>query len=70
MLESFELPVHVTGLGAKEVLDATKLDKKMEAGKIKFVLLKRIGEAFTTKDVGDEELLLAVQYVREEEAHE
>ena len=40
-----------------------ELDKKMEAGKIKFVLLKRIGEAFVTKDISDEELLSAVRYV-------
>jgi 3-dehydroquinate synthetase len=27
------------------------IDKKVEAGKIRFVLLKRIGEAFMTGDV-------------------
>lgn len=69
-LHSFGLPVRTTGLQAKDVLEVTKLDKKMEAGKIKFVLLKRIGEVFTTKDVEDEELLQAIQYVGEEEGHE
>lgn len=69
-LESFGLPTRVQGLSAKEILETTKLDKKMEAGRIKFVLLKRTGEAFVTKDVEDKELLLAIQYIREEEGDE
>lgn len=69
-LKSFGLPTRVRGLSAKEILETTKLDKKMEAGRIKFVLLKRTGEAFVTKDVEDKELLLAIQYIREEEGNE
>lgn len=63
VLKSYGLPVRVEGLSAEDVLRTTKLDKKMEAGKIKFVLLNRIGEAFVTKDVEDEELLEAIRYV-------
>ncbi len=63
LLAGYGLPVRVSGLQPEEVLKATKLDKKMEAGKIKFVLLKKIGEAFVAKDVSDEELLEAVRYV-------
>lgn len=63
VLKSYGLPVRVGGLSAEDVLRTTKLDKKMEAGKIKFVLLNRIGEAFVTKDVEDEELLEAIRYV-------
>lgn len=70
MLEGFGLPIRVQGLTAKEILETTKLDKKMEAGKIKFVLLKRTGEAFVTKDIEDKELLMAIQYIREEEGDE
>lgn len=70
VLRCYHLPVCVKGLRPEEILQATKLDKKMEAGKIKFVLLKKIGEAFTTKDVGDEELMEAICYVREEKEHE
>ena len=66
----YHLPVRVEGLKAKEILEATKLDKKMEAGNIKFVLLKKVGEAFTTKDVKDEELMKAICYVGEEKEHE
>lgn len=65
-LKAYRLPVRVRGLSPEDVLKTTKLDKKMEAGKIKFVLLKKIGEAFVTKDIEDAELLEAIQYVCEE----
>ena len=66
MMEHYQLPIQVSGLIPEEVLSATKLDKKMEAGKIKFVLLRQIGEAFVTKDVTDDELLEAIRYVCKE----
>lgn len=62
-LTDYGLPVCVQGLDPERIVETTKLDKKMEAGKIKFVLLKKIGEAFVTKDISDEELLSAVRYV-------
>ena len=42
----------------------------MEAGKIKFVLLKKLGEAFVARDVEDKELLEAICYVSEENRNE
>ncbi len=66
MMKYYHLPIRVGGLLPESVLAATKLDKKMEAGKIKFVLLHHIGEAYVTKDVTDEELLEAIRYVCEE----
>lgn len=63
MLETFGLPVRVSGLIAEDILETTKLDKKMEAGKIKFVLLKQIGEACIMKDLSDGELLQAIRYI-------
>ena len=70
VFQNYHLPVRVGGLEPDRILEATKLDKKMEAGKIKFVLLKRIGEAFVAKDVEDRELLGAIRYVCEENVHE
>lgn len=70
LLQKYDLPVRVSGLKPEQVLAATKLDKKMEAGKIKFVLLKRIGEAFVARNVEDQELLEAIRYVSEENGHE
>ena len=69
-LKLYGLPVSVDHLSAEEVLKTTKLDKKMEGGHIKFVLLKRIGEAAVYKDVEDAELLEAIHYVLEGETHE
>ena len=70
LLLDYQLPVHVKGLKPEDIVKTTKLDKKMDAGKVKFVLLKKIGEAFVTRDVEDEELLRASQYVCGEEIHE
>ena len=70
LLLDYQLPVRVKGLKPEDIVKTTKLDKKMDAGKVKFVLLKKIGEAFVTRDVEDEELLRASQYVCGEEIHE
>lgn len=63
LLQAYGLPVRVTGLDPQAVLKATKSDKKMDSGQIKFVLLKQIGEAAAVKDVSDQELFEAVRYV-------
>ena len=63
LLEQYGLPVRACGLSPEAVLKATKSDKKMESGQIKFVLLKKIGEAVVVKDVSDQELLGAIRYV-------
>ena len=70
LLLDYQLPVRVKGLQPEDIVKTTKLDKKMEGGHIKFVLLKKIGEAFVTRDVEDEELLRASRYVCGEEIHE
>ncbi len=46
-----KLPVDAPDLGVNAYLATMGIDKKVEAGKIRFVLLKRIGEAFMTGDV-------------------
>ncbi len=70
VFRKYRLPVRVQGLEPDKILETTKLDKKMEAGKIKFVLLKKIGEAFVARDVEDQELLGAIRYVCEENMNE
>ena len=54
----FGLPVASAdfGLSKEEIIAATKHDKKMDSGKIKFILLHRIGEAFIDRTVTDEEM--------------
>lgn len=52
----FGLPVHVDGLDWEDVSLTAKSDKKMDAGVIKFILLKAIGEAFVDKSVTGNEM--------------
>ncbi len=61
----FDLPVSLEnfGLDVEEVIQTTRSDKKMEAGKIKFVLLQEIGHAFIDKTVTDDEMRAAIQYL-------
>ena len=47
------LPVTAPDLGAERYLELMEVDKKVEAGRIRFVLLQAIGEAFVTADVPD-----------------
>lgn len=72
MFVPFNLPISVENINPEEILRLTKSDKKMESGKIKFVLLKKIGRAVLDKTVTDEEILAAVNeiYFREEGGHE
>lgn len=72
MFVPFYLPITVEGIDPDEILALTKSDKKMEAGKIKFILLKKIGKAVIDKTVTDEEILAAINeiYFSEEDAHE
>ena len=61
--ESFGLPIRTEGITSDEILQISKSDKKMDAGKIKFVLLQEIGNAYVDKTVTDEELLAASDYL-------
>ena len=47
------LPVHAPDLGADSYMDLMGLDKKVEEGKIRFILFKQMGTAFITADIPD-----------------
>lgn len=70
MFVPFYLPITVEGIDPKEILKLTKSDKKMESGRIKFVLLKKIGKAVIDNTVTDEEILAAIEeiYFSDEDA--
>jgi 3-dehydroquinate synthase len=51
LFERAHLPVEAPALGAAAYLDLMGLDKKVENGRIRFVLLKVLGEAVITADV-------------------
>ncbi|MCR5581951.1 MAG: 3-dehydroquinate synthase [Pseudobutyrivibrio sp.] len=62
-IKLFNMPTNVSALDAKEVLAATKSDKKMQGSKIKFTILKAIGEADSYLEFTDEDLLWAIDKV-------
>ncbi len=64
-LAHFKLPVRLFGhsFTAEEVLAATKLDKKMESGKIKFILLEKPGSAYITRVLTDGQILEGIRYL-------
>lgn len=63
MMVGFDLPISLDDLTPEEIIQATKLDKKMEQGTVKFILLNSIGKAFVTKDVTDEEMEAAINFL-------
>ena len=65
LIKSYNLydKINNSTLDCNDILKATKSDKKMDSGKIKFVLLKAIGEAYISKEISDEMILEAINYV-------
>lgn len=63
MMVGFRLPISVEDLSSDDIVAMTKSDKKMDAGKIKFILLKEIGHAFIDTSVTDEEMKEAAEYL-------
>lgn len=72
MFVPFNLPISVEGIVPEEILRLTKSDKKMAEGKIKFVLLKKVGKAVIDTTVTDDEILNAIReiYFSDEDAAE
>lgn len=63
-IRSYNLFVPMQPVAEATIVAATKNDKKMDGGKIKFVLLHSIGEAFVDRTVTDEELLEALNVLK------
>lgn len=72
MFVPFNLPISVDELEPEQILDLTKSDKKVDNGRIRFVLLKKIGKAVLDLSVTDEQILEAIDEINftEEDAHE
>ena len=60
----FNLPTNIENIDDMEVVNITKLDKKMDSGFIKFILLKNIGNAFIDKTITEEDMMEALQFIR------
>jgi 3-dehydroquinate synthase len=48
LVSAAKLPVKAPALGADRYIDLMKVDKKAEAGEIKFILLTRFGDTLIT----------------------
>ena len=59
--------IFVSGIrfNIKDVLEATKSDKKMQGGRIKFILTKKIGKAEIYTNITDEEILSGITEIFE-----
>ena len=55
-MERFGISVTVNGLRWDAVYQATKSDKKMDSGSVKFILLKKIGEAYADCTLTEQEI--------------
>lgn len=63
MQVGFGLPIMVDGLTSADILLATKCDKKMSGGQIRFILLSGIGSAVIDETVTKEEMLAAIDFI-------
>lgn len=63
MFVPFNLPISIDNINPEEILAFTKSDKKMDAGQIKFILLKKVGKAVIDTTVTEEDILNAINEI-------
>ncbi len=63
LLQTYQLPIRTEGLDAESILTATKNDKKMSSGQIKYILMDAMCHSIIDTTVKDNELLEAINYV-------
>ena len=71
MFVPFYLPISIDNIEPAKILELTKSDKKVENGKLRFILLKKIGKAVIDTTVTEQEILDAIEeiYFSDEDAH-
>lgn len=62
--EAFNLPVKTDLAPVSELIAATEHDKKAEGGKTKFILMKSIGDAYIEKDLNNDLVAAAFNFIR------
>lgn len=67
LLEKLGMAVSIEGLSAQKIIEISKNDKKMEQGKVKFILLEKIGHAYIDRTVSDSEMETALKQIGAEE---
>jgi 3-dehydroquinate synthase len=63
-IADFELPVCKEDINPGEVAQTTKLDKKMDSGVVKFILLDQVGTAGIHRDVTIEDMTEAADKIK------
>ena len=63
LLQAFHMPVSVKGLDKQTILEATRSDKKMDGDRIRFILLKHIGDACIDSSVTMDEMALGLDTI-------
>ncbi len=63
----FGLPISFDGVSSEEIVKAAARDKKMDAGKVKFILLKKLGKACIDTTVTEQEMLEALRLLNADE---
>lgn len=62
---AFGIPAAIDGLSWDQVLKTSKSDKKMEAGRVKFILLRSVGDAFVDPSVSEAEMQSGYEFIAE-----
>ncbi|HWT74246.1 MAG TPA: 3-dehydroquinate synthase [Mobilitalea sp.] len=62
-IKQFKEPITVSGLDPEQIYEVTRLDKKMDADKIKFILLQKMGYAIIDTSVAKDEMLSAIHAI-------
>lgn len=60
MVSIFELPNSISGLNADDIIKVSKNDKKMDSKKIRFIVIKEIGDAIIDSSITDEDMRKAI----------
>jgi 3-dehydroquinate synthase len=63
MFVPFNLPISVEDIDPEKIYELTASDKKMEAGHIKFILLKKLGKAMIDTTVTKEEIMAGINEI-------
>jgi 3-dehydroquinate synthase len=65
LLTAFDLPLKIpANISDEEVLRRVRMDKKFEQGQMRFILLKKLGEAYVSSDVIEGHLKQALEELR------
>ncbi len=64
VLRKYHLPIYWQDIPIDEVMESMKRDKKTKAGKLRFILPRRIGEVSIVSDVPEEVVRQALERIK------